>query len=170
MECFTVDRGQSLQPGLRLDLVTWNDLDPPWAQSHLDSLFPEGVSTHGERYFVSGDIPATDISANIELIFEYVRRFAFPHALSRFQAFYAAPTVEYARAFRAAFGSANDPIWRVGGEEALRADMSLLSLGGSALTISWAAHQYWAGGVSSTPLMESLLRPPVDVIGRVDEP
>jgi hypothetical protein len=179
---FTVDRGGLLSDGTVIDLARHDDLDPPQLQTHVDDLFPAGVSSHGNGYFLSGDQQATGSSANIELIFEFVRRARFPQAPSRFASVFGCESEADARGFAShpVWGSAGAKIWEVESEDAFRADMSCLTLGGTILTVSLFAERYWSGlenGIDlifpdpqrapTPPFWELLLTPPVKVLGRV---
>ena len=58
-------------------------------QDHVDFLFPEGVTSHGELYMLRGQTSAKGINPVIELLFEYVRRSLFPSCPSHFQSVFA---------------------------------------------------------------------------------
>lgn len=161
---FTLDRAGSLRPGLRVGL-TKHDVNEPYA-SHLQFLFPEGVTLHGESYIVSDSKRPTEIEAAIELLFEYVRRSHFPNRPSRLQTFYAFESVEMAWAFRTQFAEGLGSVWEVEGTAAFAGDMRHLDLGNTPLTASYCAHRYWEGSSSENPLWEQLLVPPVTVIDR----
>jgi hypothetical protein len=61
----------------------------------------------------------------VELVFEYVRRAAFPSRCSRFQSFFAWESLEMARAFR----KEGQALYRVESSSIFRADQSWLTLG-----------------------------------------
>jgi hypothetical protein len=176
---YTVDRLARLAAGATLDRTIRRTIQPQCLQTHVDSLFPRGVTEHGNGYFLSGNQPATAVSANIELLFEYVRRSHYPGAPSRFDSVFACETLADAQLFRSApgWGSTAAPIWEL---EAIatpfRADMTCLTLQGSILIASYVAHRYWnqqdndfvsLGGASTSPFWELLLSPPVKVVRRV---
>jgi hypothetical protein len=176
---FTVDRLQTLVAGQVIERTRHQDLDPPELQAHVDELFPEGVTQHGDHYFLQGSRLATLASPNIELIYEYVRRANFPGRPSRFEAAFGCEDQATAEAFRANpnWGAPGAPIWEVEvDEDPFRADMACLTLEGiSILVVSYAAHRYWSGlpnvttlrTTSISPSWELLLRPPVRVLRRV---
>lgn len=142
---FTVDRHGSLQTGHEVGLEAHSDIDPPFLQAHIDTQFPGGVSSHGTRYFVKGDAPATAIEPNLEVIWEAVRRQVNPLAPSRAQAMFGWETIEDARWFRSRYGHGSAPIWEVEAAEGFRADPRWLTLRGSALVTWHAASSYWLG-------------------------
>jgi hypothetical protein len=164
---FTLDRVGQLDQGLILLLDKWDDIEPPTLQSHLNELSPEGVSRHGERHFVSSAVHAMQVDSNIELIFEYVRRSSFGDRPSRFQVVFGGRSRDEIVAFANEFASGVGRIWQISGHEGFRADMRYLTLGGTPLEISFAAHQYWRGAMSDDPLPESLLVPPVNAVAAV---
>jgi len=169
-------------------------------QAHIDALFPSGVSELGNRYFLCSQMSADFVNeaikfldtcesldqakreiesalsnsriATIEILFEYVRRSCFPDKPSRFTSVFAWETLDQARAFRKRYGEG--PIWEVECDERpFRADMNLVTLGKSVLTLSYSAHRYWSGlpGINADvpPWWEVLLTPPVRVLQQVRE-
>ena len=176
---YTVDRLSRLSAGTILGLTIHRTVQPSLLQTHVDSLFPRGVTEHGNGYFLNGKQSATAVSANIELLFEYVRRSHYPDAPSRFESVFACETVADAQHFRSApgWGNPGAPIWEVEATTTgFRADMTCLALQGSILIASCVAHRYWnqqdndfvsLGGPATPPFWELLLAPPVRVLGRV---
>ena len=142
---FTVDRRGSLEVGEEVRLVVHSDIDPPCLQAYIDTQFPEGVSSHGTRYFVESGASATAVEPNVEVIWEAVRRQVNPIAPSRAQALFGWETTEDARWFRSRFGQGSAGIWQVEAAEGFRADPRWLTLRGSALTTWHAACSYWLG-------------------------
>lgn len=163
---FSVDRSGTLVADATLGLTTFHDVVPDAFQKHVDMMFPDGVTRHGDQYFVTATA-AVAVNSAIELLFEYVRRSRYPKRLSRFQSVFAWETLEDAERFRSEAGSAADSIWEVEGADHFRTDMRLLTMGGSNLQLSWNANQYWAGAPSSDPTWEVLLSPPVRVVRKV---
>jgi hypothetical protein len=176
---YAVDRLGRLAEGLVLERVRHADLDPPLLQAHVDALFPAGVTEHGNGYFLNSRRSATDVSANLELVFEYVRRASFDHAPSRFEAAFGFETAAEAQAFRASpiYGHPTAAVWELETpHEPFRADMTCLTLRGSMLRASYVAERYWTqqdngfqllGEPPTPPVWEWLLRPPVTVVRRV---
>lgn len=166
---YTVDRSRQLRVGQVVDLQRHRDIDPPELQTHADSLFPTGFSSHGERYFLQSGQDARLAEPNIELIWEYVRRSFFSHLPSRFVSMFACRTPDDARAWRGKYRNQDDPIWAVECDGAFLADMGLLTQENTIIVISYLAHLYWSG--LSHPKIESfweyLLVPPVKVLKRV---
>lgn len=169
---FTVDRNKSLKPSLIINLVKYSDVMPQELQKHVNGLFPQGVTSHGERYILRGKTPAKGVEPIIELLFEYVRRSQFSFRPSRFQSLFAFGTLEDAEAFKnhPKYGKPNSLIWKVEADNAFKADMNLLHLRGSLLRASYNAHRYWSGlpNVEEPPWWEYLLIPPIKVIRQIN--
>jgi hypothetical protein len=170
-EFFTVDRRGELQPGDTVDLVVHQDLGPPELQGHIDQMFPDGVSEHGNGYFLSSTSHATVASPAIEILFEYVRRSHFPVAPSRFQCMYGVSSLDEARQFRLEHCADSGRILKVRAKSLHRGNMRLLTNQATTLVQSWFAHLYWEGapGPNDT-FWECLLVPPVEVLEVVVEP
>jgi hypothetical protein len=173
---FTVDRSNRLTPGLVLDRERHDDLDPPELQPHVDELFPDGVTAHGNGYFLAGGQAATLASPNIELVFEYVRRARFQEAPSRFESVFGCEDAPSAETFQTRWGDPGASIWEVEFDgEPFEADMTCLTLQGSILMASYAAERYWSSeengfaiyGLPTAPFWELLLPPPVKVLAKV---
>lgn len=166
---FTVDRNRTLKEGQIINLVKYTDVKPLELQVHIDSLFPDGVTIHGERYMIRGQTPGKGINEVIELLFEYVRRSHFPSRPSRFQSVFAFRNVDQAVNFRNEYGTSDNLVWEVESDVVFKADMRLLTLQGSLLTLSYNAHRYWSGMSSGDdPIWEYLIIPPVKVIRKID--
>jgi len=163
---FTVDRLGNLTEGRVCSLVKYSDIKPPELADHVEELFPDGISAHGERYFLSDEAKATIASPMLELLFEQVRRAAFPKCPSRLQSMFAVETLSEAERFQSDYGGA--AIYKVNADVTFRGNMTLLHGGNSTLVTSWFAHQYWKGEAGSqTPFWEWLLKCPVNVCERV---
>lgn len=166
---YTLDRANSLSKDHIIMLDIFNDITPREFQDHINILFPEGVSRHGDWHFLNSKASAIGINENIELIFEYVRRAYFSDKPSRFQSFFAFDSKEDTLEFQSKYGNGlNFPIWKVKCENFFKCDMKLLHLKGSNLAISYNAHLYWLGKTNSEdPLWEYLLIPPVNIIEKI---
>lgn len=141
-------------------LVSSEDLD-----RHVLDMFPEGLSIHGWFYAALSaryrDLMHPDAAQ--EIVFEYVRRAAFPHMPSRFQCFFAFDDLDRVKAFAAA----TSPVYRVvelRAEKFVRLDMNWVIIPKQTAGLSYVAHQYWSGAATGKPDWEYLLVPPVDVI------
>ena len=108
---YHVDRNRTLKEGQIINLVKYNDVNLRELQDHVDFLFPEGVTSHGERYMLKGETPAIGVSPVIELLFEYVRRTHFPSCPSRFQSVFAFETIAQAVNFKTKYGTSGSLIW-----------------------------------------------------------
>jgi hypothetical protein len=169
MILFTVDRNNAYSSGYQLTNERFTDIHPDVLQAHVDTLFPNGLTKHGERHFLRDTNKHGVIEAEIELLFEYVRRGSFGSKPSRFQSVFATDSLDQAKAFRQRYGGGHESIWMLNGEPVFKADMSLLRRGATTLVSSWLAHEYWKGHASSDPFWEYLLLPPVTIAERVIE-
>lgn len=168
---FTVDRLGTLIEGQVIQLQRHGDITPPELQAHVDELFPDGVSAHGEAYFLrnrSDNVSGPDI----ELQFEYVRRAMYPAQPSRLQSMFGVRSIAEAQAMRVTLNAPLAAIWELRCEDGLKVDMGLLV--GNVNTIlvrSYLAGLYWKGEPhpAQPPLWEMLLRLPVHVVRRVPE-
>jgi hypothetical protein len=166
---FTVDRNRTLIESQTISLIKYTDIYPLEMQNHVDSLFPDGVTNHGELYVIRGSTPANGINGSLELLFEYVRRSHFPSRPSRFQSVFAFNDLDQARSFMGLYSTSSGNIWEIESALGFRADMRLLTLNGSLLNLSNNAHRYWDGiSGGDSPIWEILLTPPVKVIRRVN--
>lgn len=166
---YTLDRLGALALGSTLTLTTFNDIQPPFLQEHVDTMFPNGVSRHGDSYFLSQPQQSNPVNEVVELLAEYIRRAHYPLRPSRFQSWFGTESVQGARDFRTEFAGGSGAIWRVRSQESFRADMRLLTLQNSNLVRSWRVHQYWEGQTNSvSPFWEMLLVPPIEVLELVE--
>jgi len=109
-------------------------------QDHARWWFPDGVTEQGRKYLLAPDaslsirthmqnnhLPPECIDhvneSTIEMVFEYVRRAYFQARPSRLASFFAWKTLQEAKRFRDRPERRTAVIWRVEGEQALRADM-----------------------------------------------
>jgi hypothetical protein len=161
---FHVDRKASLHEGQVLELVPWSAVLPADRipdqdlQAHVEELFPAGLSWHGRQYLFWQNKPAfpmapgfyvePDVSTMrshaIDLIFEYVRRSAFPERPSRYQSWFCWTSMADVDRFLALMNAPGAAVWEVDGEPTFRADANLLGLS-TALRGSFVAHRYWRG-------------------------
>lgn len=171
MTFYTLDRKRTLTQRQTVNLVRYTDINLKVLQKHLDMLFPDGVSSHGERYFVSS-VPAVNfenrnIDGLLEIVFEYVRRANFPNKPSRFQSLFAFDSFEQAELFRQRPNN-DGVIWEVECDNYFKVDMNLLTANDSILVLSCRANLYWSGKtINENPFWEYLLSPPISVIKSV---
>lgn len=152
---YSVDRVGTLQEGMVIVLMRYSDVSPPFLQTHVDYLFPDGLSMHGERYLINNNSKGNIASPAIELLFENVRRANFSECPSRFQSFFACCSIEEARTFRNTYGSNDSQIFEVYTENRFfKANMCLLGNNHTNLVCSYLAHEYWAGNSGPPELSE----------------
>lgn len=183
---FHVDRDGNLSAGRVLQLVPWDavagDRIPDESlQQHVEALFPQGLSRHGQGYlfwqgnlaFPSGpgvydaDTLNGMRSRAIELVYEYVRQASFDAQPSRYESWFGWESLDAARRFMATMGVSKAPIWEIEGRSVFRADMNLLMLD-TALRGSLSAHQYWRGeaGEGQVPQWEHFIATGAEVVAR----
>lgn len=161
MKAYHVDRIEKLKQGQITNLIKYSDIEPNYLQEHVNFLFPNGVSSHGEQYFLDPNSIIRGKDPIIELIFEYVRRSYFKNLPSRFESVFAFGSIKDVKNYKCNFDGI---VWEVESEKFFKADASYLDLGNSILCSSYNAHNYWSGLCSSEPQWELLLIPPVKVI------
>jgi hypothetical protein len=155
---YTLDRKGSLTSGLKIKLIQYKDIEPPPYQKHIDLMFPQGVSNHGDLYFLSNKSQSTDVSSQIEILAEYVRRSNYKMRPSRFQSFFAVDNLEQIKQFSEKFG--NGTVYEIETRNYFKADMNWLFQGNSILSYSHSLHEYWKGNSTTNPFWEYLLIPP----------
>lgn len=163
MPFFHLDRNNTLKAGQTINHTIFNDVTPRYLQEHVDMLFPNGISSHGEFYIIQNGSSTDPQATMIELLFEYVRRGCFADKPSRYEAFFAFETLKDLSAFIARYKISTGTVWEVECNNVFKGDMNLLALYHSSLVFSYNAHCYWQGLPSSSPLWELLLTPPVYV-------
>ena len=163
---YTVDRNNSLHEGKIIELNIRDDLSPATLKNHAYTLFPRGLSAHGENYFIKATSRANNDSVAIELFFEYVRQAHFQNVISRFQCLFACDSIEEAKKFKSKYGNESSRIFEVQSvNNHFKANMRILDNNQSSLFYSYLAHQYWSGFKSDLPelIWEVLLELPVTI-------
>ncbi|MFH1933719.1 MAG: DUF2441 domain-containing protein [Pseudomonadota bacterium] len=169
-EFYHIDRQGHLKEGDTINLVKYNDIHPDFLQSHVDFLFQDGVSSHGERYYLKGLQDPRLPNPQLEILFEYIRQAHFPDKTSRFQAMFAFETENSALEFKNKYCSNQGSIWRIQSDQYFKGNMKLLKLGGSILMTSYFAHEYWRGNAGPEDIgnfWEILLFPPIQILNRI---
>ncbi|MGF1907564.1 DUF2441 domain-containing protein [Aliivibrio salmonicida] len=163
---YAVDREGKLKESLVISLTKHNDISPPELQSHVNLLFPNGFSVHGDKYFLNNASLGNLTEPAIELMFEYVRQSSFNEIPSRFQSFFACETLVEALQFKQQFGTSTSKIFEVYSDRPyFKGNMNLLQNGQSVLVSSFFAHEYWKGnsGPDQAPFWEVMLSLPITV-------
>jgi len=146
LELYTVDRMSSLTTGTHCSLVEHEGISPPEIADLINELCPGGVSHHGNLYLAKQHKQADVIrSADIEILFEWVRRSKYPSKPSRFQCIFAIGDLDAAAAFKREYQGEEAPVYKVVSEHGFRADMRLLDPSVSPAVKSWFANLYWQG-------------------------
>ncbi len=167
MELFTVDRAGTLDEGLVCELVEYQDIQPPEIEARSRAICPGGVALHGELYLLKNQRCTSVIDADLEMLFDLVRRANHKDRPSRYQCLYAVNTLGAAVEMAAFLGIQSPRIFQLQSETAFRADMRLLHSGFSALVKYHFAELYWDGlpMPEGRPMWEWLVPCPV-VIGK----
>ncbi len=176
---YTLDRCQSLKPGMQLILT------PPECpiiplQSHANIIFNNGASKHAENYFLNLSINLTNsdekYSAIIEILLEERRKSNFPDKPSRFQSLFACESIKDAAWFRGYSRSPiNTPIFEIHSTaNSHRGDMNLLNMNCPPLELSRRLNLYWCGETDIlwdgySPFWEILIQLPATVGNIIQE-
>lgn len=166
---YTVDRRLLLEKDQIITLKKYNDVAPDVLKFHINTLFPKGLSFHGENYLLQNRTP--EKNEVLELVFEYIRQAHFPEKPSRLQSMFACGLLEEALEFRNKYADHdhNAAIWEVECDFCFRGDMKLVHMPTSIIVLSYYAHLYWNGDPGSeTPFWEYLLTPPIKVIRKIE--
>jgi hypothetical protein len=137
------------------------------------SLFPDGLSKHGETYLhnlyksTGPDMKYLPNEYFIETVFDLIRRLKYPERKSRFLSIFGCLSLEDAQEIRTNIFNGNGSIYKVTCEKYFKADMSLLRQCSSIIGIQIIAEKYWAGLSSTTPFWEILMEPPVAIIEKI---
>jgi len=169
MKFYTVDRNEYLSENSVYNLKIYDDVNPDELNDHVNDLFPDGVSSHGERYFLRGDSSIGLIDPMLELVFEYVRRANHPDKPSRFQSMFGFESLSFAHRFRDIYSDNDSPIYVVESDIVFKADMNILTANNSILATSYLANLYWSSKEGpGNPFWEIIIKCPVRVIERVE--
>lgn len=167
MELFTVDRSGRLCEGMVFELTERKYGFPSEIDERVKELCPHGVSFHGDRYLLRGKDYTNPAEADLELLFDLVRRIHYPEAPSRYHSMFAVDSLEAALEMATKMNVTNPRVFRLESDRAFRADMRLLNHSGTALGKYHLASLYWSGKPlpKGTPTWEWLVPCPV-VIGK----
>lgn len=166
---YTVDSGNYYSPRMVVRPII-PSIQPVELQNMVTSLFPRGISKHGDGYFLSTNAIAGEISYSIDWGLEFYRRAMRPAAPSRYECIFACESLEGAIAFRSQYRSPTCPIYEVEADEGLihRGDMSLLANTNPCLVYTYQIEHYWAGTTfSPQPFWEILIPIPATIGNRV---
>lgn len=171
MKLYHIDRCNYLNVGDEINLKIHSDIicanAPLNLQEIVNEMFPNGVSYHGEAYFLNKPI-IVDTSQDIELTFELIRRYKYPNMLSRFESFFAIDKETIIPMINRLNCNINNiRIYEVEAEIYSRHDMNLL-IKSSNIVNTALADLYWKGETIYEPLYEYLLKPPVKILRQVN--
>jgi uncharacterized protein DUF2441 len=153
-----VDRA-SHQPGAVLENVEPSPTSYPGALEAIRQRFPHGVSKHGAQYLRAWPHGELQAGFAAEALCEAVRLAEYPEKPSRMTSWFAAESIEDARAFVAVHRTqVFVDIWRAEGEILHRGNMALLQCIG--LPVIAALEQmsaYWRGEGGIAPVVWEVL-------------
>lgn len=176
MIAYHVDRNNALKEGNIIELTK----DPIKDQTGLlcNFLPHDGLSNHGWHYLIDYKIQNTSGNKTEYYIMEYelelIRRAYFPNLISRFESFFAIPSIDEIDKWEGIF-SENDTIWQIEFDESqsIIRDSNLLIPGLDLQTHMFApissfvnGYHYWSGVQSNNPRMELLIKPPIKIINQ----
>ena len=144
------------------------NITPREIQNTAISLFPNGVSAHGNGYFLSAQALASDLNYSIDWGLEFYRRSMHPSLPSRYTSIFACESLSDAIQFRSNYRHQSNGIYEIDcdKERVHRGDMTLLMNNNSVLVYTYHFENYWNGTtISSNPFWEILIPMPV-TIGR----
>lgn len=174
MKAYRLDRRNEMYVGQTIELKIFNDIAPPFLNTLLHKEYPEGLTSHGDQFYASTLSENIFQSAFIESIFEYERRLKFPDKISRYQAIFAAETLEEATTWAEKLKTSSKcELYEIEFDHsnAIKVDASWLAMGEylpSLLYTSYYAEQYWNGAFTKTPNFELLISPPAKVLRKVN--
>lgn len=166
---YTVDSGNYYFPRMVIRPIT-PSIHPIELQDMVSRLFPQGVSKHGDGYFLSANAIANQINYSIDWGLEFYRRAMSPNAPSRYKCIFACEALRDAMAFREQYRLPNSPIYEVEADDNLihRGDMALLNNANSCLVYTYQIEHYWAGTTFSLqPFWEVLIPLPATIGNQV---
>jgi hypothetical protein len=170
MQFYHVDRECSLEEGQEITLKPISEASIP-RKDVARELYPEGVTSHGEKYLSPPEADEDQQSYWIEAWCEVIRLLEFPEKTSRFQSVFGCETPEAAEAFAREFSSDQDEaiIWKVKADNTRTAEMGFNQMGAGVELLSNIHYQrkYWEGEEPpemTQDLTEVLAEPPVRVL------
>lgn len=163
MELFTVDRSGQLFEGLVCELSEHADIEPAELAALVKDICPGGVSYHGEHYLVRNNGLASALDAELEMLFDLVRRIRYPNAPSRYQCIFAVDSMDAVTIMAKKINAKIPRVFKLECENAYRVDMRLLNSNNSPLGKYYLADMYWSGNTlaSGEPEWEWLVPCPV---------
>jgi hypothetical protein len=145
------------------------------AVGKINSLYPNGLSWHGQNaffdqyYYEQVDGRSYVLrQPMLELSYELVRLSHFSDLPSRFTSFYACESLADAQHFRTKHCEGQGVIHRVSCEQYFRFDMNLLHLGIGIPSTLVFAERYWRSEAGPNPFWEILMQGPVTILDQVD--
>jgi hypothetical protein len=135
------------------DASYWQDLE-----NKVNGLLPAGISIWGQKVFAC--ILDDDFMLKREHVCEEIRQKEFPQCPSRLQALFCCGNLEEARAYRREWDCQTASIWTVESANVFRADMRWMSRC-EERELAVRMRKYWSQELSSEPLWEYLLIPPL---------
>ncbi len=141
---------------------------------HKNSLFPEGVSKHGEIYLhnvfmsVGRNMEFTPNELTLELNLDLIRRLKFPQRKSRFECSFGCLTLEDAIKLKTTTFGNQGEIYKVECDKFTIADMTFIRQGASVIGLQIMGEKYWNGDSSDDPFWEVLMENPVRILEKVE--
>lgn len=114
------------------------------------------------------------VNAIVETICEHTRQLNYPDMTSRFQAIFAAETLQTAKQWRQVLNKETEhPLYEIefDASNAVILDSTWFTLGKTSSLFEGAinAEKYWPGVVSDTPALELVIKPPAKIIHKMSD-
>ncbi len=165
---YHIDRCKKLKVDDEINLIKYNDIKGNTdkitllLQNQVDFMFPEGVSSHGNYYYISNSL-LNDTDCSIELVFELYRRTYHSNKISRFQSFFCVEKENILNMIRRLNANPNEVnIFEIECDEYEKHDMNLLHKN-SNLVNTVFCDLYWKGLSMENSLYEILVKPPIKI-------
>lgn len=176
MKAYRLDRRNEMSVGQTIDLLPIKIDAPEIYTSLMQRNYPGGLTSHGITHYlssISGD-SGSFVNAIVESICEHTRQLNYPDMTSRFQAIFAAETIDDAKKWRQTLNKEIEyPLYEIEFEasNAVILDPTWLTIGDTFTLFQGAvnAEQYWQGIVSETPALELVIKPPAKVIRKMPD-
>jgi len=106
----------------------------------------------------------------LEVLFELVRQLKFSHRISRLNCLFGFETLDQVNKKNELLGNSAHTIYKIECSDYFRADRSLLRVGQSPIEEILLAEKYWKGLSSDNPVVECLVKFPVQITKELTTP
>lgn len=181
---YHIDRLNLLHQNRILDLDKFFLPNSKSLQPIVTDYYPQGLSFHGDHYYLSGSDPSQTGALVYELIYEYERKLNFPNQLSRYQSFFCTTESDLQK-WLSLFSNGNldiqkgYSIWEIDPLDSKTQEFDASLIGGgnlnglevfSPLVTQYFAKKYWSGEKNpeeSNVLNEILVSPRMKCVRKI---